>query len=168
MDEHNTAGMNDYDEILVALRRITRAIDLHSKRLHKRTGLTTSQLLILQAVDRLGAPTSSAVAREILLSQPTVTNVLDRLEAHGLVTRERVEWDKRTRIVQMTDAGREALGEAPELLQEGFLREYRALPDWHRNLLVASLQHIAQLMDAEEIDASPILVTGDIGQHNAR
>ncbi|MFT5012030.1 MAG: hypothetical protein ACI9HA_000679, partial [Dinoroseobacter sp.] len=37
--------MKDYDEILVALRQITRAIDLYSKRLQRDTGLTTSQLL---------------------------------------------------------------------------------------------------------------------------
>ena len=33
-------------------------------------------------------------------------------------------------------------------------------------MLVASLQHIAEMMDASDIDASPILVTGDLGKAN--
>jgi len=51
---------------------------------------------------------------------------------------------------------------APELLQAGFLNEYRKLPDWQRNSLIASLQQIAYLMDAEQLDASPILDTGEL------
>jgi len=40
--------MNRYDEVLVALRRIIRATDLHSRQLSKIAGLTAPQLLILQ------------------------------------------------------------------------------------------------------------------------
>ena len=40
--------MNRYDEVLVALRRIIRATDLHSRQLSKVSGLTSPQLLILQ------------------------------------------------------------------------------------------------------------------------
>ena len=68
----------DYDEILVALRRITRAIDLQSKRLLKTAGLTTSQLLVLQVIDDLGSPTPSSISREVVLSQATVTSLIVR------------------------------------------------------------------------------------------
>jgi len=71
--------MKDYDEILVALRRITRAIDLHSKSLQKKTGLTTSQLLVMEIINKLGSPSPSTIAREMVLSQATVTTLLDRL-----------------------------------------------------------------------------------------
>ena len=77
--------MNDYDEILVSMRRMTRAIDLHSKRVLKLSGLTTSQLLVLQIIDRLGSPSPSAIAREIVLSQATVSSLLDRLSKSGLI-----------------------------------------------------------------------------------
>jgi hypothetical protein len=36
------------DHVLVALRRIIRATDLHSRKLGKKTGLTTPQLVIIQ------------------------------------------------------------------------------------------------------------------------
>ena len=156
--------MRDYDEILIALRRITRAIDIQSRRLHKSTGLTTSQLLVLQAISKLSIPTPSAVAKEVLLSHATVTTILDRMVKHGLVTRERGSTDRRTVQILLTSDAREKLAQAPELLQAGFLREYRKLPDWQGNMLVASLQHIAEMMDASDIDASPILVTGALGK----
>ena len=157
-----TIAIKDYDDILVALRRITRAIDLHSKRLQKDTGLTTSQLLVMKAIAKLGSPSPSAIAREIVLSQATVTSLLDRLEKQDLIQRSKSEDDKRVVRVDLTDRGNEKIADAPELLQSGFLKEYRTLPDWQRNMLVASLQHIAFLMDAEALDASPILAVGEL------
>jgi DNA-binding MarR family transcriptional regulator len=152
----------DYDEILVALRRITRAIDLQSKRLLKTTGLTTSQLLVLQVIDDLGSPTPSSISREVVLSQATVTSLIDRLERNGMVSRFKSASDKRAVNIRLTPLAEEKLKDAPELLQAGFLREYRKLPEYQKHLLIGSLQQIAAMMDAEEIDASPILDTGDL------
>ncbi len=154
--------MRDYDDILVALRRITRAIDLESKKLEKATGLTTSQLLVLDAISKLGDPSPSAIAREVVLSQATVTSLLDRLARNELINRSKSQVDKRQVTVTMTEKGRSRFDEAPDLLQAGFLREYRKLPNWQRNMLVASLQQIAYMMDAEELDASPVLDVGEL------
>ncbi|MEK9869861.1 MAG: MarR family transcriptional regulator [Gammaproteobacteria bacterium] len=158
--------MRDYDEILVSLRRITRAIDLHTKHLEKTSGITTSQLLVLEATSRLGNPSPSAIAREVMLSQATVTQILDRLAKAGLIDRAKRSEDKRLVTITLTEKGRKRTDDAPELLQDGFLREYRKLPDWQRTMLVASLQQIAFMMDAEELDASPILATGEIGAND--
>ena len=154
----------DYDEILVALRRITRAIDLHSKRLQKTTGLTTSQLLVLQVISDLGNPTPSAISREVVLSQATVTSLIDRLERNGMVNRIKSDSDKRAVHIKLTTLAVEQLEHAPEPLQSGFLREYRKAPEYQKHLLIASLQQIATMMDAEDIDASPILDIGDLHQ----
>jgi len=158
--------MNDYDEILVSLRRITRAIDLHSKRVLKLSGLTTSQLLVLQIIDRLGSPSPSAIARDIVLSQATVSTLLDRLSKNGLISRGRSEGDRRQMVVELTDLGREKLSASPSPLQEEFLGKFRDLPDWEQHLLIASMQRVASMMNAENLDASPILALGEIGQAN--
>ena len=76
----------DYDEILVALRRITRAIDLQSKRLLKTTGLTTSQLLVLQVIDDLGSPTPSSISREVVsFISKAVSSMIQSKEPEGCV-----------------------------------------------------------------------------------
>ena len=153
---------DDHDEILIALRRITRAIDLRSKDLLKKTGLTAPQLAVLQALRRQGALSGRAVAQAVSLSQPTVTSILDRLERDGLVVRQRSEADRRVVHVRLTEQGRERVGAAPELLQAGFLREYRRLDEWERHMLIAALQRIAAMMDAQDLDASPILGPADL------
>jgi DNA-binding MarR family transcriptional regulator len=98
----------------------------------------------------------------VSLSQATVTAILDRLQKQGFVTRERNEQDRRQVLVHLTDKAAESLAQAPELLQAGFLREFGGLAVWEQNMLIASLQRIAELMDAEDIEAGPILETGPI------
>lgn len=154
--------MNDYDAIIVALRRITRAIHLHSKRLVRTSGLTAPQLIIMQTIQREGQTSASMLAKKVALSQATVTTILDRLERGGLIERRRSESDKRVVHVHLTAAGAEKLDIAPELLQAGFLREFRKLEDWERHMLTASLERIAAMMDAGDLDASPILDVGEL------
>ena len=104
----------------------------------------------------------SALAKAVSLSQATITTILDRLVKQGLVRRDRSDTDKRVVLACLTDAGLETAQAAPELLQAGFLREFRKLQDWERAMLIASLQRIAEMMDAEDLDASPILQTGEL------
>jgi len=154
--------MAQHKDLLVALRRITRAIDLHSKQLARETGLTAPQLLVLQSVARTGRAKPSDVAREIHLSGATVTSIVDRLVSRGLARRERSAADRRSVEIVLTEAGQQSISDAPELLQAGFLATFDNLRDWEQSLLVSSVQRIAGMMDAERIDAAPILEVGDI------
>jgi len=154
--------MTGSDDILIALRRITRAIDLHSKQLERAAGLTVPQLLILNAISREGGLPVSALARRVSLSQGTVTSVLDRLERRGYVTRTRGSADRRVVGISMTGTGREVLSRAPGMLQAEFVARYERLPDWEQSMLVAAVQRIAALMDAADVDAAPILQLGEI------
>jgi DNA-binding MarR family transcriptional regulator len=154
--------MNDHDDILIALRRIIRAVDLHSKKLVKETGLTAPQLVVLQTLLRTGALKPSTLSRDISLSQPTVTAILDRLEKAGLIRRTRSDEDRRAVLAELTDKGRSAATSAPELLQAGFLSAFRELPSWEQHMLIAALQRVSDLMDAEALDASPFLSAGEI------
>jgi len=150
-------SVNDHDDILVALRRIIRAVDLRSRKLVKESGLTAPQLVVLMALQRNGAMTAGAIARTASLSQPTITPILERLQRAGLIERTRNETDKRKWRVELTQAGESAVLQAPELLHRGFLKAFRALPDWEKHMLISALQRTAELMDAEDLDAWPLL-----------
>jgi len=154
--------MKDYDEILSALRRIMRATDLQSQQLSRQSGLTVPQLLVMQAIAKEGSPSTSTLARHIVVSQATVTRIIDRLERDGLVKREKSSKDKRVVNVRLTDAGKSKLDAAPEPLQAEFLRRYRELESWEQLMLKSSLLRVATMMDAEHLDAAPILQTGAI------
>jgi len=149
-------------DILVALRRIMRAIDLHSKKIEHSAGLTVPQILILQKIEEAGSLGVSEIARRVSLSQATVTSVIDRLVRKDLVTRERDHTDRRVVNISLTKRGAEQLEGAPGLLQEEFINRFDTLEPWEQKMLTAAVERIASIMDAEEVDASPILQVGEI------
>lgn len=150
------------DAVLVALRRIIRATDIYSQKLRKTVGLTTPQLLVLRTVAQTSDVTLGRVARNLSLSQATVTTLVDRLENGGYIVRARSEEDRRRVFVRLTAAGREVLSRAPDLLQDRLVRRFEKLEEWERSMITAALQRTAALMDASELDASPVLLTGDV------
>jgi hypothetical protein len=83
--------MTKIEDVLVALRRVIRATDLHSKQLIKTASVTAPQLLLLQAIHRHGDVMIGTLAKDVSLSQATVTTILDRLESRDLVYRLRSE-----------------------------------------------------------------------------
>ncbi|GAA5524900.1 hypothetical protein Maes01_01459 [Microbulbifer aestuariivivens] len=160
--------MDKIEEVLITLRRLIRATDLHSKQLVKTAGLTAPQLLLLQAIREKGQVTIGALAKEISLSQATVTTILDRLEKRGLVYRERSSQDKRKVHAYLTDKGMDLIRDAPAPLQEQFVRQFRDLREWEQSMIISSLQRVAMMMDAEHIDASPVLDVGDLDRQDSR
>lgn len=147
---------------LRALRRILRASDQGGRRLAVATGLTPSQLLVLQEISRRGEITPTHVASVLQFGQATVTNIVDRLSAAGLVTRQRGERDKRQVFLRATDAGRSMLDAAPDLLQERFRESFSALPSWEQAMILAALERLGELLGAADIDAAPLIDSGPI------
>lgn len=152
--------MNKIDEVLIAMRRVIRATDLYSKQLSKTTGLTAPQILLLQAIRDKGEVTIGELADGISLSQATVTTILDRLEKKGLVYRERSSQDKRKVHAYLKQAAVEILKNSPMPLQEHFSRQFSDLQPWEQTMIISALQRVAHMMDAQHIDASPVLDVG--------
>ena len=154
--------MHKHHDLLISLRKINRAIDLHSKKLAKETGLTAPQLMVLKSMEITKRAKPSEIARQVHLSQATITSIVDRLVSAGLVVRQRNEQDRRSLQIVLTEEGEKRLAGAPELLQEGFLAAFDRLADWEQSQLISSVQRIAAMMDAEGLDAASILEVGDI------
>ena len=154
--------MDRLEQVLTSLRRVIRATDLHSKHLSKTSGLTAPQILLLLAIRKLKGSTIGQLANEVSLSQATVTNILDRMEKRELVRRERSTVDKRKVHVYLTERGVEVITNAPTPLQDQFARQFNGLQEWEQTMIIAALQRVAHMMDAEHIDASPVLDVGTL------
>ena len=150
------------DTALIALRRILRATELNSRLLASRTGLTTSQFIILQIVARDGKVLPSAVAKSAGLTQATVTSLVDKLERNRLVNRRRDTEDRRRIWIEVTTAGRKALAESPDLLQDRFQAAFRQLASWEQAMIIAALERVSTMLDATTLDASPVLDIGEL------
>jgi DNA-binding MarR family transcriptional regulator len=149
--------MEKHQELLIALRKVIRAIDLHSKHLNKTSGLTSPQLIIMQEIDNASGMNSSQVAKNVNLSAATVTNIIDRLESKNLVSRIRNTEDKRKVSLYLTDAGKAILLNAPQPLQEHFIENFSNLAQWEQSQLLSSVERLADMMNANELDAAPLL-----------
>jgi DNA-binding MarR family transcriptional regulator len=147
------------NQVLVALRKIIRSIDMHSRNLVKYYGMTGPQLVILQEISRHDEITPGSLAKEASLSQATVTGILERLEKRGLISRRRSESDRRRVLIKTTPLADNMLDSGPPIMQVSFIEAFNRLQDWEQTMILSSLQHLVTLMNAESIDAAPILAT---------
>jgi DNA-binding MarR family transcriptional regulator len=145
------------DDVLRALRRISRAIDLHSRQLSTTFGLTVPQLVCLRVIGARGPISPSQLANEVSLSQATITGIGDRLVARQLVLRERSTVDRRGVTLVLSDAGRALITAAPSPLQERFVAQLAELSPEEREIIRLTLNKIVRLMGGEELDAAPLL-----------
>jgi MarR family 2-MHQ and catechol resistance regulon transcriptional repressor len=98
---------------LIKLNRSVNSLQAHFVPLiHKDFGITESQFAVLEALYHLGPLSQGQLCQKILRSGSNVTTVVDNLEKHALVRRDRDEEDRRVQIVTLTDQGRALIAEA--------------------------------------------------------
>ncbi|MDE1316157.1 MarR family transcriptional regulator [Vibrio aestuarianus] len=149
--------MNIHEEVLITIRQIIRATDLHSKKINKDFGLTSPQLLLMREIKSSENVTIRQLSSNTNMSQATATSILDRLEKRGLITRQRDQQDKRKVHALLTTEGNQLLLNAPTLLQDNFIDQFQALSSWEQTLILSSLQRISSMMKKPEIETSALL-----------
>ncbi|MEE2944352.1 MAG: MarR family transcriptional regulator [Pseudomonadota bacterium] len=154
--------MDRTNATLTALRRILRATELHSKDVAQSVGLTPVQLRLLKFIGECECATAKSLAVQMRVSQATVTALLDKLEARNLIDRIVYRFDRRQKMISLTPEGRIAVENAPDPIQKIFSTRFEQLADWEKSMLLAAAERIASLLDADDIDAAPILATGNI------
>ncbi|WP_420723312.1 MarR family winged helix-turn-helix transcriptional regulator [Hwanghaeella sp. LZ110] len=147
---------------VTVLRQILQATENYARAVTRQTGLTTSQLLVLQILDDFGASSAGSVSTRMGISQATMTSLIHKLEAKGMILRERGDTDRRQVWLSISDIGRATLSHAPEGLQAKFGERFAALEDWEQSLLIAGLERTASLLDAEGLEATPVLDVGRV------
>ena len=70
--------------------------------------------------------------------------------------------DKRKVHARLTTEASTVLEHAPVPLQQNFSTRFNVLDEWEQTMIISSLQRVAKMMDAEHIDASPVLDVGAI------
>lgn len=149
-------------QVVKAIRKIVRAIDLRSREVSRHTGLTIPQIVVLQGVRDLGEVTTKALSENADLSSATVVTILDKLEEKGLIERYRSVSDRRIVHARLTGQGEAIAGNLPGLLHEEFEKKFDALDAEDRAQLVSAIERIAEMMNAHKLDAAPILMTGKL------
>ncbi|HCL85412.1 MarR family transcriptional regulator [Pulveribacter sp.] len=98
------------------LRRIVTLLVAAIDRRMEPLGLTDAQWKPLLRLLSADSATATALARECHIDSGGLTRLLDRLQAKGLVRRQRAPHDRRVVLVALTDEGRAIASQLPELL----------------------------------------------------
>ncbi len=134
--------------------RIARAFARVGDARLRELGFATAQLPVLTAL-KDGARLSQAdLARWAKVEQPTMAQLLSRMERDGIVRRDRDPRDRRSSLVRLTD---EAIGRLPagrQILEAGNREAMQGLSEEEQALLIALLRRVlanAEGMEAREV-----------------
>jgi MarR family transcriptional regulator for hemolysin len=122
----------------------------------QRIGLAAAQMPVLYALKDGATSTQTELARMAHIEQPTMAQLLGRMERDGLIKRTANPEDKRSSLVSLTPlavkklpAAREVLREGNKLALEGFTeREIETLT----KLLLRLLKNVEPMAEQSEVD----------------
>lgn len=130
------------DQLFVAVLKAADSLSQEAEQLIKAAGLTGAQynvLRILRGAEPEGLP-CSGVGERMISRDPDMTRLLDRMEKHGLITRERQKVDRRVIKTRITAEGLKLLKRLDQPVHDLHKEQFRRLS-------AARLKQLAELLD---------------------
>ncbi len=156
-------AQKSYDKrILRSLRRIIRAVELHSHKIARLYNITGPQLACMHTIIDNGPMTSATLSSHLVLSPSTIVGIIDRLQEKGWVTRHRSTTDRRRILLDVTESGREVVRDAPLPLQDILLHSLEEASELERVAVTLALEKVVDMLEAGAIPAAPILEAGSL------
>jgi DNA-binding MarR family transcriptional regulator len=103
------------DQLCFALYSTSLAMTKLYRKLLRKLELTYSQYLVMMVLWQQDELTVSDIGQRLFLDSATLTPLLKRMEAQGLITRERAKADERQVIIMLTKAGNALRKQAAEV-----------------------------------------------------
>ncbi|HJV89402.1 MAG TPA: MarR family transcriptional regulator [Holophagaceae bacterium] len=135
------------------LRRIVRALEVYSKEVEARFGLTGPQLWGLWELGQGGPMALKDLAARMQLHPSTVVGVVDRLADKDLVVRRVDPEDRRRVSLTLTTQGKATLRKAPHPAQGRLVHGLKGLSPRQRAAIHKALATLVKLMEAEDLEA---------------
>ncbi len=114
MPDEIKGARNGFERVLDAAMGIAEAWNDRTGRWLRENQITFAQFRAILLLSRAGSQTLSQLSEGLSRARCTVTGLVDRLEAKGLVKRMRSSEDRRLVYVSLTAKGRELAGELKE------------------------------------------------------
>ncbi len=142
------------DEVFQHLRRIVKALEVFSKEVDARFGLTAPQLWALWELGKEGPLALKDLSARLHVHPSTMVGVVDRLEAKGLVARKPDPVDRRRVRLSLTAAGRALRKKAPHPAQGRLRAALEDMPEKQIQDMHRALQTLVKSMEAENVEAT--------------
>ena len=151
----SAAELDPSDQDRVARLRLALARLARQQRRSFPTGLTPSQISALITIDHQGPIRLTDLARLEAVAPPTITRIVAKLEAEGLVARQADSNDRRIARVSITDEGHRRTAETREARNHWLARKLAALSDDDIATIMAVVEPLERLTDAAPVDPAP-------------
>jgi DNA-binding MarR family transcriptional regulator len=112
-----------------------------------RIDLSVAELRILRVLREQGSSPMNRFAAETMLSQPSITGLVDKLEERGLVERVRSREDRREVLIAITEKGNQTYSKGMDLHRQFVEKALSALEDDEAKSLVSLLKKLADASD---------------------
>lgn len=133
-------------DALSALRQIVHSLHRASRSAERAHGVSGAQLFVLQLLAESPARSLNALAERTLTHQSSVSVVVSRLVARGLVERSRSPEDGRRIELRLSEAGKELLTQTPAAMQIRLIEALRALQRRDLRTLASLLTQVVHSM----------------------
>jgi DNA-binding MarR family transcriptional regulator len=144
------------DQLFVAILKAADSLSQEADQLIKAAGLTGAQynvLRILRGAEPEGLP-CSGIGERMISRDPDMTRLLDRMEKHNLITRERQKADRRVIKTRITAEGLKLLKKLDQPVHDLHRKQFRHLPHSRLKQLAELLNAVEKREPAEQTHAS--------------
>ncbi len=138
----------DARRVMDSLRRIVRALRVSAAEAERKAGLTSAQLFVLQQLAEGPARSLAELAERTLTDPSSVSAVVARLSARGIVKQERSDQDARKSEISLSRRGKALLARTPLPAQARLVEALAGLPGLERRSLAHALAALADAMAA--------------------
>jgi len=152
---------------VAAIRRLVRVLRLNAQRTQGVAGVSAAQLFVLEQLGAGQALSLNELAAHTLTDRSSVADVVDRLDADGLVERAVDVHDRRRAAVRITPKGRRVLARAPQAPTTALIAAIRSLAPPDRTALARSLTRLNVALGAAGEPAT-MLFADDNGMRSRR
>jgi len=146
-------ALDDIQQVVQSLRRITKSIHEFSKAVDREFGITGPQLWAMRTINELGGCSAGDLAARLCVHPSTVTGVIQRLEEKKLIDRQKRSDDRRAVVLTLTPAGRKLLERAPHPAQGQLVAALKQMPPEDVARLRAMLSQIVDAMELGNVSA---------------
>jgi len=108
----------------------------------QKLGLAVAQVPVFGAIERLGPLPQKELARLLYVEQPTIAQLLSRMERDGLIVRAPDPNDGRSSLINLTPMALERAEPAREMLAEGREIAFRTMSTQEIETLCQLLQRV--------------------------
>jgi DNA-binding MarR family transcriptional regulator len=135
-----------------------RSIQAHAKHVESTCGLSGAKLWMLYEINANPGIKVSELAAALTIHPSTCSNMLDKLEQQGLISRDRSGRDQRSVHLSLTKQGESLLSQAPQPAQGELSKALQRLSDEHLATLHSGLAGLVEVLNGtgEDDDLLPI------------